>query len=310
MCDELETRLRRIAADLRAGETSPRITVRQFIALIGAKGRGYKKVNVLRGALARHGLKTLPDFVSADIDSPVAFVSTSDGRGVTPADAGTRVAIEVPAGHACGRGSGGGAAPSSGTSADVRAVPESEDTWVAIDFETATGSHDSACALGVAVIENGRVVSSGSWLIKPPGNDFSSWNIRVHGIRPEDTSFSPDYADLFPSIRDLLEERFVLAHWASFDMSVLRSVHAYYGIPLPNLRYACSCLMARRAFPALPNHKLPTVCDHCGIVLEHHHDAAEDAVACAEVALHCRRTTGTRSLHEAVQLLVDGPRRL
>jgi len=190
------------------------------------------------------------------------------------------------------------------------AVPESEDTWVSLDFETATGSRDSACALGIAVIENGRVVSSSSWLIKPPGNDYSSWNIRVHGIRPEDTRSSPDYADLYPSICDLLEGRFVLAHWASFDMSVLRSVHASYGIPLPNLRYACSCAMARRAFPALPNHKLPTVCDHCGIVLEHHHDAAEDAVACAEVALHCRRTTGTRSLHEAVRLLVDGPRRL
>ena len=152
MYDELETRLGRIAGDLRAGGTPPKMTVRQFIALIGAKGRGYRKVNLLRGALARHGLKTMPDFATAGIDSPIAFVSISDGRRVTPTDTGPRVGFEVPAGHVCGRGIGGGAARSSSTSAEVSAVPESEDIWVAIDFETATGSHDSACALGVAVL--------------------------------------------------------------------------------------------------------------------------------------------------------------
>ena len=40
--------------------------------------------------------------------------------------------------------------------------------FVAVDFETANGKRESACAVGVAVVRNGRVQSSDSWLVKPP----------------------------------------------------------------------------------------------------------------------------------------------
>ncbi|MDR0953887.1 MAG: hypothetical protein LBM20_00690, partial [Rikenellaceae bacterium] len=41
---------------------------------------------------------------------------------------------------------------------------------------------------------------------------------------------------------------------------------------------------ARRAFPALPNHKLPTVARHIGFDFTRHHHALADAEACAEIA--------------------------
>jgi len=56
------------------------------------------------------------------------------------------------------------------------------DTWVAIDFETATASRDSACALGIAVIEDGELAATASWLMRPPGNRYDPRNIAVHGI--------------------------------------------------------------------------------------------------------------------------------
>jgi len=176
------------------------------------------------------------------------------------------------------------------------------DTWIAIDFETATADPNSACSLGVAVLQSGALTSSGAWLIQPPGNRYDRQNIAVHGISPRNTRRSPTYADLYPSIAPFLQQRFVLAHWASFDISVLRALHAYYNIPLPDAQYACSCRMAQRAFPRLQNHRLPTVCDHCGIPLRHH-DAASDAVACAQIALNCRDAAGVASIHEAVRAL-------
>ena len=39
--------------------------------------------------------------------------------------------------------------------------------WVAIDFETANAKRSSACALGIAIVENGRIIKRASWLIKP-----------------------------------------------------------------------------------------------------------------------------------------------
>ena len=32
--------------------------------------------------------------------------------------------------------------------------------WVAIDFETANAKHSSACALGIAMVEDGRIIKS------------------------------------------------------------------------------------------------------------------------------------------------------
>lgn len=181
-------------------------------------------------------------------------------------------------------------------------VADPFDTWIAIDFETATADRNSACCLGIAVIQGGAIIDRGAWLIQPPGNRYDRRNIAIHGIRPRATRRSPTYADLYSTILPFLDQRYVIAHWADFDISVLRAVHVYYGIPLPATRYACSCRMAQRAFPRLSNHRLPTVCGHCGIPLNHH-DATSDAAACAQIALNCRDVSGAATIYEAVEAL-------
>ena len=40
--------------------------------------------------------------------------------------------------------------------------------FVAIDFETANHSRDSACSIGIAVAEGGRIVALEQRLIRPP----------------------------------------------------------------------------------------------------------------------------------------------
>jgi DNA polymerase-3 subunit epsilon len=177
-----------------------------------------------------------------------------------------------------------------------------DDTWIAIDFETATPERHSACSLGIAVIEDGAVASSGAWLIQPPENRYDVHNIRVHGITPRATAGAPTFGELYPEILPYLQGRHVIAHWASFDISVLRSALAFYRLPAPELHYVCSCRMAQRAYPALRNHRLPTVCQHCGIPLDHH-DAGSDAHAAAMVALRCRDEVGAATVHEAVRHL-------
>ena len=177
-----------------------------------------------------------------------------------------------------------------------------DDTWIALDFETATADRNSACALGIALIEDGRVTTTRSWLMQPPANEYSFWNTKIHGISAEDTAWAPTFEDLYPQLLPYIEGRDILAHSASFDVSVLRSTLAFYGLPKPKMRYACSCRMARAAFPDLHDHKLPTVCDHCGIRLRHH-DAASDALACAHVALKCRDEVHEASVADAIRTL-------
>lgn len=182
--------------------------------------------------------------------------------------------------------------------------------WVAIDFETATREKASACALGIAVIEDIHVVEERAWLIQPPGNIFEPRNIWVHGIDEDRVAQEPEFDEVWAEIEPYLRDATLLAHNASFDIAVLRSSLERYEIePLASLGYHCTVSMARKVWPALANHKLNSVCDHCGIELQHH-DAASDAAACARIALASRRMVGASSLQEMVEQLGMDPRQL
>jgi hypothetical protein len=68
--------------------------------------------------------------------------------------------------------------------------------FIALDFETATSSRDSACAIGVAAVMNGEVPDIKSWLIRPPRNDYDGFNVAIHGITPEMTANSPSMGEV------------------------------------------------------------------------------------------------------------------
>jgi len=178
----------------------------------------------------------------------------------------------------------------------------SRDRWVAIDFETATREPTSACALGAAIVEDGRVIETVSWLIRPPFNEYEFWNTNVHGLSAEDTEYAPEFDEVWWEIRQVLQGARLLAHNAAFDMRVLRALLESREIDAPAYEYACTVTLARRALPALPKHTLDTVCDHCGIRLVHH-DAASDAEGCARVALACADAVGAGSVSEAIAQL-------
>ena len=156
--------------------------------------------------------------------------------------------------------------------------------WVALDFETATASRASACAVGLVYVRGGRIEAAESILIKPPGNEYSRFNIAIHGIHPAMTADAPSFAELWPALEARLAGRPVAAHNASFDMSVLRYELDRADRRYPELEYYCTVVLSRAAWPHLYDHKLPTVARHCGIEFRHH-DAAEDARACAQILL-------------------------
>lgn len=176
------------------------------------------------------------------------------------------------------------------------------DTWVAIDFETATREPTSACAVGIAIVRGGRIAECSSWLVQPPFNEYEFWNTKVHGIGPDDTELAPDFREIWFELQPILASGHLLAHNASFDMRVLRALIDRLELPAPAINYACTVSMARRAFPDLSSHRLDSVCDHCGIGLMHH-DAASDAAACAAVALECASAVGAADIAEAIDLL-------
>jgi DNA polymerase-3 subunit epsilon len=188
--------------------------------------------------------------------------------------------------------------------------PDMPHRWTAIDFETASRERASACALGLAVIENGAIVERRDWLIQPPGNYFEPINTRIHGIHADLVAQEPEFDEVWPEIEPYLRDAVVLAHNAPFDVGVLRASLARYELPVPSTAgWVCTVTMSRRVWPDLADHRLSSVCRHCGIALDHH-VAASDAAACASIALHCQRETGAEDLDTLARGLSLRPARL
>ena len=175
-------------------------------------------------------------------------------------------------------------------------------TVVAIDFETANERRDSACAVGLAWIEGGRVVRRAAALIRPPELRFSPGNIRVHGILPADVRTAPSFPEAMAPFLADLAGGLILAHNAGFDMGVLSASLAAHGAPVPAFASLCTLQIARRVFPDPAGCGLGKVAARLGIRFEHH-DAGEDAYACAEIALAAARETGAADVPDLARAL-------
>ncbi len=161
-------------------------------------------------------------------------------------------------------------------------APARLDPFVAIDFETADYGRDSACAVALVRVEGGRVRERVHRLIRPPRRDFCFTHI--HRITWSMVTAEPDFGGVWAEIAPLLEDAaFLAAHNASFDRSVLRACCSAAGLPMTGLPFLCTVKLARATWDLRPT-KLPDVCRHLGLDLDHH-DAASDAHACANIVL-------------------------
>lgn len=170
--------------------------------------------------------------------------------------------------------------------------------WVAIDFETANSLRGSPCSVGLVKVKGGQIVEAWSSLIKPPdGYDhFDAVNVGIHGITADDVRDAPGWTETLERIVQFAGGTPLVAHNAAFDIGVLADACRASGLPVPDLRFACTLVVARRAWNGLLSYKLPVLADVLGIELAHHHDAGDDARAAAEVMLAALRRQGTDSL--------------
>ncbi len=159
-------------------------------------------------------------------------------------------------------------------------------TFTALDFETATGYPESACAIGIVTVENSIIVEEYYTLIQPPNNEYWYRNIMVHGIKPIETLQVKTFDGIFPEIQKRLLGKVIVAHNEAFDRRVLQKTMKYYGLYYDELELAdmweCTCKIYRKKGYKPANLK------HCASVNDIelvHHEALSDARACAKLYL-------------------------
>ena len=161
--------------------------------------------------------------------------------------------------------------------------------FTAIDFETADNGRDSACAVGLARVEDGKIVRKDYRLIRPPrpGMLFTY----IHGITWEEVENEPAFAEVWPELTGFFEGiDFITAHNAPFDKGVLNACCAAAGLVPPPLPFVCTVKLSKKELGINPA-KLSHVCHHLSIPLNHH-NALSDAEACARIMItveQCRK---------------------
>ena len=176
---------------------------------------------------------------------------------------------------------------------------EKKMTFTAIDFETANANRASICAIGLSFVENGNIVGQLHQLIRPTPMEFDRFNISIHGISPKDVENSPTFAEFWPTLWSRVCGPLV-AHNAAFDMSALRAALDLSGESYPTTDYFCTRVIAKFAWPACPTYALDHIANTLGISFKHH-DAAQDALTCAQVALAACEQLHATSLYELQQ---------
>jgi DNA polymerase-3 subunit epsilon len=158
--------------------------------------------------------------------------------------------------------------------------------FVAIDFETATGYRNSACAVGIVTVKNGVIIDKFYSLIQPPENTYWWRNIQVHKIKPADTLTAPNFGKLYPKIKELIQNKVIVAHNEAFDRSVLAHTMESYDLDYEelNLAYKWECTVKIYRAKGYKPANLKACCERNDIELNHH-EALSDAVACAKLFL-------------------------
>ena len=168
----------------------------------------------------------------------------------------------------------------------MNAIDPLPTTFTAIDFETADEQPDSACAVGLVWVENGRIVRRERRLICPPRNHFVFTHI--HGLTWQDVCNAPTFGEVWQSLAPLVAKADVLvAHNAKFDRRVLETCCEKAGIAPPTQQWICTVELVRKIW-RFASAKLSVVCEGLGIELNHH-EPLSDATACASIVLIARQ---------------------
>jgi DNA polymerase III epsilon subunit family exonuclease len=149
----------------------------------------------------------------------------------------------------------------------------------ALDFET-TGLNvdvgDRAIELGIVKQFPDGQIQTWSNLLNPE-RDIPYTSQRIHGISNAMVESAPYFQDVFPEISDILEGSHIVAHNASFDLTILKMECEKNQLSLPKMGNVFDTLTFARHIFGLPRCNLSIVSERFGVPVQNAHRALHDA---------------------------------
>ncbi|MEP6910087.1 MAG: 3'-5' exonuclease [Actinomycetota bacterium] len=167
----------------------------------------------------------------------------------------------------------------------ARADVPSPLAYSVFDCETTGTSPDSDEIVSLAVV---RLDAAGfetarlTRLVRP-SRPIPADATAIHGIGDEDVASAPRFAAIAPDLLELLAGAVFVAHNVPFDLALLQQAFAHAGVDYAPLGVACTLDAFRLLEPLAENHRLQSICERRGIVLEDTHNALDDVLASADL---------------------------
>jgi DNA polymerase-3 subunit epsilon len=174
------------------------------------------------------------------------------------------------------------------------------DSFVVIDFETASLGSRAPIQVGLIEVTDGVPGRSEEFFIYQDASRFDSLAIEVHGIYPEDVQDAVCWPEALAEIVAFIAGRPVIAHFAQYDIGVIRDACDEWELPWPEFTYACTVVIGRHVWPKMPSHSLGHLAPALGIAMDTTkcHKALYDAMLTALVVKKAMVDTSTTTLDE------------
>lgn len=154
----------------------------------------------------------------------------------------------------------------------------------AFDVETPNRKNDSICSIGICHVKTDGSIVNKEFLVNPE-DYFEGLNSGIHGITEEMVKDAPRLPEVWNYISEYFEDSIIIAHNATFDLSVFFKTLIRYNIEAPEIRYVCTQRKAQKHIDkqTCESYSLLSLCSLLGIQLNNHHNALQDAIACAQL---------------------------
>lgn len=167
---------------------------------------------------------------------------------------------------------------------------------IGLAFGAAFGVLFNNIAIGLVVVKKGKIIEKVHHLIKPKEMRFMPINIGIHGIRPHMVKDELEFDKFWEKIKHYFNDNLVIAHNASFDISVLRNTLELYDIKMPSFKYICTMKLSKNFYSNIDNARLNTVNNFLGYKFQHH-DALADAMACSNILLNISQELNSKDIN-------------
>lgn len=175
-----------------------------------------------------------------------------------------------------------------------------QNDWIVVDFETAS-TRGTPCQVAALRFRDGVEVDNLTSYIFQPAEWFDGFNMSLHGITPEMVEDAPPWPVICERLVGFAGGAPFVAHYAPFDMGVVRDACDLCELDWPELRYTCTVSISRMVWPGLSSYSLPLLCSELGVPVDRtrYHEALYDSRLASEVlrrAIAAKGATGLSDL--------------